>query len=185
MPEEVSLINPVPEAEPAPDSMAEEPAAEAPPEMEAFYTFTWAPKPRERPARPERAPRADRGPRPDRGPRRDAPAAPAAPAVEGEAAAPAPDAPRPPRHDRRPDRPKDGEGRREGYQGKPKEGGKPGGRPYEGSKPRFEGKGDRPDRGPRKDDSKSKTYEARPPRVEKPIDPDNPFAALLALKAKL
>ena len=182
VPEEVSLINPIPEPEPV---IAEEPTAEAPPEMEVFYTFTWAPKPRERPARPERAPRADRGPRPDRGPRRDAVAAPAVPAVEGEAAAPAPEAPRPPRHDRRPDRPKDGEGRREGYQGKPKEGGKPGGRPYEGSKPRHEGKGDRPDRGPRKDDGKGKTYEARPPRVEKPIDPDNPFAALLALKAKL
>jgi len=28
------------------------------------------------------------------------------------------------------------------------------------------------------------TYEARPPRKEKPIDPDNPFAALLALKDK-
>jgi ATP-dependent RNA helicase SUPV3L1/SUV3 len=87
-----------------------------------------------------------------------------------------------PQRDRRPDR-KEGESRREGYQGKPKEGGKPAGRPYEGSKPRHDGKpGDRP---PRKDDAKGKTFEARPPRVEKPIDPDNPFAALLALKAKL
>ncbi len=31
----------------------------------------------------------------------------------------------------------------------------------------------------------SYTFEARPPRAEKPIDPDNPFAALLALKSKM
>jgi ATP-dependent RNA helicase SUPV3L1/SUV3 len=30
----------------------------------------------------------------------------------------------------------------------------------------------------------AKVYEARPPRKEKPIDPDNPFAALMALKDK-
>jgi len=169
VPEEVSLIVPEPLVEPE---------AEAAPEMEAFYTFTWAPKPRERPARPERAPRPEGTPRPprtDRSPRPDrAPPVEGAPAVEGEAVVA--DAPRPPRQDRR----KDGDGRRDG--GKPREGG----RPYEGSKPReerkpYEGKNDR---GPRKDDSKPK-YEARPPRVEKPIDPDNPFAALLALKAKL
>ena len=34
-------------------------------------------------------------------------------------------------------------------------------------------------------DTKPKAFEARPPRVEKPIDPDNPFAALLALKGKV
>ena len=53
--------------------------------------------------------------------------------------------------------------KREGYKGNKPHGGKPG--------------GDR--------DNKPKTYEQRPPRAEKPIDPDNPFAALMALKAKL
>ncbi|MDP4032736.1 MAG: hypothetical protein Q8P60_07795, partial [Pseudorhodobacter sp.] len=45
IPEEVSVLAPVPE----------EPAAEVAPEMESFYTFTWAPKPRN--TRPERGPR--------------------------------------------------------------------------------------------------------------------------------
>ncbi|ARE40063.1 ATP-dependent DNA helicase [Rhodovulum sp. P5] len=55
--------------------------------------------------------------------------------------------------------------------GKPRGGGKPGGKP--------KGKGG----GPRGD--KPKSFEARPPRKEKPIDPDNPFAAaLMGLKDK-
>ncbi|NOX40279.1 MAG: hypothetical protein GXP05_07130 [Alphaproteobacteria bacterium] len=33
-------------------------------------------------------------------------------------------------------------------------------------------------------DAHPKTTSSRPPRREKPIDPDNPFAALLALKDK-
>ncbi|MEN9851884.1 MAG: hypothetical protein RL128_2047, partial [Pseudomonadota bacterium] len=52
-------------------------------------------------------------------------------------------------------------------------------------------RGDRGDRGgdrkggkPNRDD-RQKSFEARPPRVEKPVDPDNPFAALMALKGKL
>jgi len=53
-------------------------------------------------------------------------------------------------------------------------------------------KGDRP-KGDRNDykggkpqrDERPKSFEARPPRPEKPIDPDNPFAALLALKGKV
>jgi ATP-dependent RNA helicase SUPV3L1/SUV3 len=36
-----------------------------------------------------------------------------------------------------------------------------------------------------KRDERQKSFEARPPRAEKPIDPDNPFAALLALKGKV
>ncbi|MBC7737721.1 MAG: helicase, partial [Candidatus Saccharibacteria bacterium] len=177
VPEEVSLINPVPEevALPTPEA---EPVEEAPPEMEGFYTFTWAPKPRERPARPERSPQPDRGPRTPRPPR----AAPTPAATEGEPVAEAAveavptDTPRPPR----PEGNRRGQdGRRDNASnGKPREG-----RPYEGSKPKYEGKSDRNDRGPRKDDAK-KTYEARPPRVEKPIDPDNPFAVLAALKLK-
>ena len=37
----------------------------------------------------------------------------------------------------------------------------------------------------RQRDDRQKSFEARPPRAEKPIDPDNPFAALLALKGKV
>ncbi len=39
-------------------------------------------------------------------------------------------------------------------------------------------------RGKGKPDSDKKKFSARPPKQEKPIDPDNPFAALLALKGK-
>ncbi len=165
VPEEVSLIHPVVEDAPVVEAEVVEDAA---PEMEAFYTFTWAPKPR--PARVERPARPERSPRPDR-PRRDAtPVAPVegAPVVEG-----AVEAPRPPRPEGQRDRRKDGE-RREGYKGKPK-----------GDEPRGE-RGDRGKGGPpRKDrDEGKKTYEARPPRVEKPIDPDNPFAVLAALRLR-
>ena len=60
--------------------------------------------------------------------------------------------------------------------------GKAGGKPRRGGdKPRGKGK---PKGGPR-GDGKPKSYEARPPRKEKPIDPDNPFAAaLMGLKDK-
>jgi ATP-dependent RNA helicase SUPV3L1/SUV3 len=59
--------------------------------------------------------------------------------------------------------------------------------------PRPDGKGKRdnakggkpPAKGGKRDDHKPKTFEQRPPRAEKPIDPDNPFAALMALKSKL
>ncbi len=207
VPEEVSLLNLVPEVPAAEaDEPAEpaEPAPEVPPEMETFYRFTWAPRPR--PARPDRVPRPEprpeRGPRPDRGPRRDATAPPAVAAAppEGEAASaaaePRPAEPRPAesrpegeRRDRRPHGDKrphgdrlQGGGAAQGYKGKPK-----------GDKP--EGRGDRPDpadRGDRfgKDQNRDagkgpKPYEARPPQVEKPIDPDNPFAVLAALKARL
>ncbi|SNR55786.1 helicase-related protein [Puniceibacterium sediminis] len=56
-----------------------------------------------------------------------------------------------------------GEGQNDRPRGKGK--GKPGGKPG----------GKRPDR----EDKGAKTFEARPPRREKPIDPDNPFAAAL------
>ncbi|SMX33591.1 helicase-related protein [Actibacterium lipolyticum] len=60
-------------------------------------------------------------------------------------------------------------------------GGKPrGDRPQGQGKGKPKGKGKRPPR-----DSGAKTYQARPPRKEKPIDPDNPFAAaLMGLKDK-
>ncbi|MGL4238777.1 helicase-related protein [Tabrizicola sp.] len=61
IPEEVSIHAPAPEPE-------GEPAA---PEMEAFYTFTWAPKPRHQ--RPERGPRPERKEGEARAPRGDRP----------------------------------------------------------------------------------------------------------------
>ena len=180
VPEEVSLINPVVE-----EPVAElEAAAEAAPELETYFTFTWAPKPRarpersarpERPARPERSaePRADRGPRPDRGPRKDA-----APVVEGQA--PAADGAKAPAAEPRPRReggykgnkPRDGQGEgRSDRKPRPKDGAREGGRETRESRD-----GGKPDAKPQR------SFEARPPRVEKPIDPDNPFAVLAALK---
>jgi len=60
---------------------------------------------------------------------------------------------------------------------------------------KFAGKGDRQDRGDRKDrgprperdnnKSQPARFEAKPPRKEKPIDPDSPFAKLAALKEQL
>ncbi len=152
IPEEVSILVPV--VEPEPEAEAE-PAA---PEMEAFYTFTWAPKPRFQ--RPERG--AERAPRPER--------------KEGEA-------PRAPRGDRpQGDRP----------QGDRPKGDRPQGDRPQGDRPKHDRpKGDRPDRrddrkgGKPPREEKKIIYEARPPRPEKPIDPDNPFAALLALKGKV
>jgi ATP-dependent RNA helicase SUPV3L1/SUV3 len=129
IPEEVSILAPTPEPEP-----------EAAPEMEVFYTFTWAPKPRNQ--RPERGPRSER---------------------------------------------KEGAPRGDRPQGERPQGDRPKGDRPQGDRPR----GDRP-KGPKGDfkgkpqrDDRQKSYEARPPRPEKPIDPDNPFAALLALKGKV
>jgi ATP-dependent RNA helicase SUPV3L1/SUV3 len=142
IPEEVSILAPVAEPEP-----------EAAPEMEVFYTFTWAPKPRFQ--------RPERGPRPER--------------KEGEARAPRGDRPqgeRPQGERPQGDRPK-GDRRDQPKGDRPK-----GDRP-KGDR-RDHGKGGKPDR-----DDRQKSFEARPPRQEKPIDPDNPFAALLALKGKV
>lgn len=60
---------------------------------------------------------------------------------------------------------------------------------------KFAGKGDRQDRGDRKDrgprperdnnKSQPQRFEAKPPRKEKPLDPDSPFAKLAALKEQL
>jgi ATP-dependent RNA helicase SUPV3L1/SUV3 len=141
IPEEVSVLAPPPE----PEAVAEG-AEAAPQEMEVFYTFTWAPKPRFQ--RPERGNRGQQGERPNRGerPQGDRP--------QGE-------------------RPQGDRPRREGAdrpQGERREGGKPkGGKPErrDGGKPQG-----------------GKAFEARPPRAEKPIDPDNPFAVLAALKNK-
>ena len=152
-----------------PGDMPSETPPEAAVETETFYTFTWAPRPRGGHAHrgAERGNNRPRGNRP----------AQAAVATEGEAPAAAPEGERAerPNRDRRnggdrgQDRP-NGKPKGEGYQGKPKGDrfqGKPGGKPN--------------DRSPRREDTKAKSFEARPPREQK-IDPDNPFAVLMALK---
>ena len=150
IPEGVSLLAPAPET-PAEEAAGTEEAA-APVEMESFYTFTWAPKPRFQ--------RPERGPRPEGQPRRDR--------KEGEAAQgdrPKGDRPRGERRDRPQGDRKEGERKDFGAKG-----GKP------GPKGKRDGNKDAP---------RDRKFEARPPRAEKPIDPDYPFAALLALKGKV
>lgn len=193
-----------PVAEAAPEG-AETPASEAeaevapevpvaPVEMESFYTFVWAPRPRGGEARRGRprdaaagegeAAEAARGDRPggNRG-RGDRP--------KGDR----PQGDRPkgdrPRGDRpRGDRPKGDAPRRDAPA--PAEAGAaaPTDQPAEAQAPRRErgpggkpNKGGKPDNRPR--DNAPKVHEARPVRPEKPIDPDNPFAVLAALKGRL
>ena len=152
------LVEPEPVEEPPVADGTDAPAVE----MEAFYTFTWAPKPREpRPARPART--NDRG-----GNTRKRDGKPAEAATGDAVAAPtdaAKDAPKERRNDR---------GDRGGYKGNNPKSGKPQDR---GHKPNDRGGKDRPQ-------TQNKPIEARPPRYEKPIDPDNPFAVLLALRDK-
>lgn len=188
-------------AEALPEAAAE--ASPPPVEMEVFYTYTWAPRPRggEARGRPERAPRpqgdrpqgdrpqGDRPPRGDRpnrgrgqgGERRRDDAA--TPAVAADGSAVATDAPADAATGQapRPDRPA-----RKPYEGsKPfdKKGGQKSGG---GGKPQRDGDRGREDRGDRPPrEERPKTYEARPPRAERPIDPDNPFAVLAALKGRI
>ncbi len=161
------------EAEAAPAVEGEAAAdTDAPaPEMEVFYTFTWAPRPRgnrhpqrggERGERQgqghgqgERQPRGERG-QGERGPRRDRPA-------EGQG-------------DAKPHEGKRHDGkRRDDKRGE--QGGERGERGERGPKGKFGNKGK-----PRHDGPKS--FEARPPRPEKKMDPDSPFAILASLKNK-
>jgi ATP-dependent RNA helicase SUPV3L1/SUV3 len=178
-------------------------APEAPVEIEAFYTFTWAPKPRG--DRHHRGPRTDDGtprrhadrPRGDRAqgdrPQGDRPR-------RHDGAKPPADG-RPPRTDRprpdgaRPDGARKDDGRRdaaardsapqadrpaaEARPDRPPRPDRPD-RPRD-DRPRDDRKGGKPDRG--KDAPRS--FEARPPRAEKPLDPDSPFAVLAALKGKV
>ncbi|MDR5651118.1 helicase-related protein [Ruixingdingia sedimenti] len=137
------------EAEPATESA--EPAVV---ELEAFYTFTWAPRPRgdfRRGGGGERRGEGQRGPRREGqgGPRR------AEGAPEGGE----------PRKDRGGERGDRGERPHKGGKGhKGHSGGKPGG------KPGGERRGDQPQR-----------FESRPAK-DKPVDPDSPFAILAALR---
>jgi ATP-dependent RNA helicase SUPV3L1/SUV3 len=85
--------------------------------------------------------------------------------------APRPRAPRPDRAPRR----EGAEGRNAGGKsGARREGGKPEGK--RGGKGKH-GKGGKPDEQPR-------NFQARPPKKDRPIDPDSPFAVLAALKGK-
>ena len=126
------------------------------PELEVFYTFTWAPRPRgnRRPQRGEHQGQAgqDQGQGQGRGPQ-------GARAERG------------PRRDGKP-----GEGRNS--DGKPGEGRFGGEGKRSGGGPKGKPKG----KPPRHDGPKS--FEARPPRAEKKIDPDSPFAILASLKNK-
>lgn len=143
--EAATSSNPIPEEASPVAEVEAAAAAEAAPEMEAFYTFTWAPRAR------GGAPRGDDRPQGERGPRKEG-------------------------------------GNREG--GERKQGGKP----NRGGEGRGEGKGgDRKGGKPRgkdgKDSRKEKPvntyhFEARPAKKEKPMDPDSPFAVLMALKDK-
>ncbi|PZQ96820.1 MAG: helicase [Cereibacter sphaeroides] len=171
---------PVVVAEAEPDEVAEQAEAAVteptPVETEVYYTFTWAPRQRGGEARGARRPRNEGLQR--RG----------QPQAAGAESAPEPGAEgNQPRGDRtRGDRPRNDktrEGRSEGE--RRKEGSRPD--RGEGFKGKPKGKGgkpqDRSDRGDRPRDNQPKVFESRPPREQK-IDPDNPFAALAALKLR-
>jgi ATP-dependent RNA helicase SUPV3L1/SUV3 len=195
---EVQAVAPVPDA-PVPDApVPDAAAAEAPAaavETEVFYTFTWAPRPRadRHPQRPHRGEGQTDRPRGPRRPHRHAetpgPSRDAAPAVEAAVASPGADAPRPdtPRPDTpRPDAPRHDRPRHK-HGTKPqgeRQGERPRGKP---DRPPREGQGNRDDRkGPKPTgDDRPKTFEARPPRAERPVDPDSPFAVLAALKGRI
>jgi ATP-dependent RNA helicase SUPV3L1/SUV3 len=156
-------LNPIPEEEsvlaPPPEPLAEpkaEAAEAAPPEMEVFYTFVWAPKPR--------APRGDgrKGRGEDGQPQRRG---------SGKLGSHIPVK-------------RDGDGRGEGGGKRPagprveaRDGKRfdkaKGGKPWTKRDADKGGQGDR-----------ARSFEARPPRRDR-IDPDNPFAAaLMALRDK-
>ena len=180
---------------------------EAPVETEVYYTFTWAPRSRSvaterpgnrgaRPAPTEGQSERPRGNRParqgQRQPSDGQAAAPTEPLTEAPPAGTAPEAPRGerPRHKHQGGKP------REDRSGGDQQGRKPqsersggdrhGGKPHEerhGSKSPY----GKPSQGkpPHGKDDRPKTFEARPPRPEKPIDPDSPFAILAALKGRV
>ena len=167
------------------------PPAEAPAaEMESYYRFTWAPRSRGPRPRPEGEARGPRRPRHG-----------AAATAEGGDRGPDP-RPRP-QGERGPDQRAQGEGAGPGDRnrgrrmGGRQDGDAPGNGPRgEGKPPRHGKGGDRHERGGERGDRPERSgkpprggkpeggrsYEARPPRAEKPIDPDSPFAVLAALK---
>jgi ATP-dependent RNA helicase SUPV3L1/SUV3 len=99
--------------------------------------------------------------RPDRGPRRDAPAE-----AGGDAGQPRSDRPR---------------------RDKPERGDKPQGKPKGDRRDRDDGRDKRPRKGKpeRKDRNEgARTFSTGPSKGDKKVDPDNPFAVLMALKDK-
>lgn len=78
-------------------------------------------------------------------------------------------------------------GQQAGERGERREGGR-GGRPDQKGRDGKPQGGNRPDRGERNERGgkpQQAKFEARPPRKEKPIDPDSPFAKLAALKEQM
>lgn len=65
-----------------------------------------------------------------------------------------------------------------------RDGQREGGRPNRGDR-RPDNRGDRPPRPDRDKSAQPTRFEAKPPRKEKPIDPDSPFAKLAALKEQM
>lgn len=153
--------------------VGQEPSGTEAAEVEVYYTFTWAPRPRG-----DRRPRHDRQERPagqgdrTRGPRGRGPNPDPARAGEAAQAAAQPARGERPRPEGRPDRPRN-ENRGENRGDKPR-----------GDKPRHDGRDGRNDkpRGDKRGNSQPRSFEAHPPRNEKPVDPDNPFAILASLK---
>jgi ATP-dependent RNA helicase SUPV3L1/SUV3 len=152
-----------PVADPAPEGEAsvnpipeDEPAIQTVTEAEVFYSFTWAPKPR---ARPDRGPRRNQGAR-DQG------------AGEGQREQTPPESGNGREGRARGDR-RDGNGER---QERRAEGGKAEGRGERGKGPKRD----------RREDQGARSFEARPPKKNDRIDPDNPFAAaLMGLRDKI
>lgn len=186
-PENAAEAVPGAAAEPAP-----EPAPGTVAETEVFYTFTWAPRPRG--GDRQRGPRGDDG-----APRRQGGDRPQGERPQGErpqGERPQGDRPkgdRPRRHagpkpetrGDRPPRPDPREGQPQGD--RPASEARPdrGAQPDRGLQP--ERRSDRPHKGGKPDHGKGgpRNFEARPPRAEKPLDPDSPFAILAALKGKV
>jgi ATP-dependent RNA helicase SUPV3L1/SUV3 len=154
------------------ESDGEAPTEAETPEMEAFYTFRWAPKPRA-PRRPQGEGQGRRGPRRDGGQGQG-----------GQREGGTGDAGQP--REARTD------GASAGGERQPREGGKPrrdgndsGGRDRDGQKfgrdgGKPQGKGG-PRKGGKPQHQSPKSYSARP---EKKADPDSPFAILATLKDK-
>jgi ATP-dependent RNA helicase SUPV3L1/SUV3 len=147
-----------------------------PVEMESFYTFAWAPRPRTERG-PRREPRegggeGHRGPREARGGDHKGGDRPHKGGDRG--------------GDRGGDH-KGGEKRHEG--GKPRhrdEDGPRGERKFGGEGGKGGPKGGKPWGKGKPQDDRGRGFESHPPKKDKPIDPDNPFAAaLMGLKGKL
>ncbi len=86
---------------------------------------------------------------------------------------------------RRDGRRPEGEGRNANGERDRRDGGRPNrenNRRPEGGRPERQERGDRPDRAKTAQPAR---FEAKPPRKEKPIDPDSPFAKLAALKEQM